>query len=96
MNITGAIVLFATLWFLTFYIVLMVRTRTQAEAGEVVPGTPAGAPATEDVGRSAKIATLFTIVLWGALFSVIMWGNISIEDIDYFDVLAHRTAPQGD
>ena len=58
MSITGAIVLYAVFWFLTFYIVLQVRTKTQAEAGEVVPGTPPGAPAVEDVGRSAKIATM--------------------------------------
>ena len=35
MNLTSGIVLFAVTWFLTFYIVLMLRTRTQAEAGEI-------------------------------------------------------------
>lgn len=88
MTITGAVVLYAVLWFLTFYIVLQVRTRTQAESGqEVVPGTPPGAPAVEDVGRSAKIATLYATLVWAAVAGIIMSGWITLEDIDFFDRL---------
>ncbi|MDQ2064806.1 DUF1467 family protein [Xinfangfangia sp. CPCC 101601] len=87
MTITGAIVVFAVLWFLIFYLVLQIRTRTQAEEGHVVPGTPPGAPAREDVGRSVKIATLITIVAWLVVVGVIMSGWISLRDIDIFDRL---------
>ena len=98
MNLTSGFVLFAVTWFLTFYIVLMLRTRTQAEAGEIVPGTPAGAPAEENIGRSALIATGFATVIWGVMASVIIWGDISIEDIDFMGTLspeepAETTAP---
>lgn len=93
MNITGAVVLFATIWFLTFYIVLMLRTRTQGDAGAVVPGTPAGAPATEDVGKSALYATFWAAAIWGVIAGVILWGGIGIEDIDYFDVLSRSPVP---
>lgn len=92
MNITGAIVLFAVIWFLTFYIVLMIRTRTQEEVGEVVPGTPKGAPATEDVGKSAKIASLYAVAIWAVIAGVILSGRVSIEDIDLLDVLGKRAA----
>ncbi len=45
MTITGALVLFSVTWFLTFYIVLQVRTRTQDEAGgEIVPARRAARP----------------------------------------------------
>ena len=84
MSITGAIVLYAVFWFLTFYIVLQVRTKTQAEAGEVVPGTPPGAPAVEDVGRSAKIATMIATAIWAVVVTVILTGLITLEDIDFF------------
>jgi predicted secreted protein len=94
MNITGAIVLYAVIWFLTFYIVLQVRTRTQGEAGEVVPGTPAGAPATEDVGRSARIATLFATLIWAALAAVILSGRFSVDDMNIFGLRAPVTADQ--
>ncbi len=85
MTITGALVLYAVFWFLTFYIVLQVRTKTQAESGqEIVPGTPPGAPAVEDVGRSAKIATLYATAIWAVVVAIIMSGVISLQDIDFF------------
>ncbi len=88
MTFTGAVVLYAVFWFLTFYIVLQVRTRTQAESEqEVVPGTPPGAPAVEDVGRSARIATLYATVIWAVVAGIIMSGWITLEDIDFFDRL---------
>lgn len=88
MTITAALVLFSVFWFLTFYIVLQVRTRTQEDAGgEVVPGTPRSAAATEDVGRSARIATFYTLGIWGVVVGIIMSGWITIEDIDIFNQL---------
>lgn len=94
MNITGAIVLFSVTWFLTFYIVLMVRTRTQGEAGEIVPGTHAGAPATEDVGRSALIATGFATVIFAVLTWVILSGRFTVDDLNVFGLEAPVTANQ--
>ena len=44
MSITGALVLFATLFFLVLFLLLPWGHRSQEEAGTVVPGTPAGAP----------------------------------------------------
>ncbi|MFE3839282.1 DUF1467 family protein [Pseudogemmobacter sonorensis] len=87
MNLTGAIVLFAVIWFLTFYIVLMLRTRTQAEEGAVVPGTPPGAPAHEDVGKSARIASVWAALIWALIAGVILSGSVSIRDIDVMGIL---------
>ncbi|MEZ5796513.1 MAG: DUF1467 family protein [Paracoccaceae bacterium] len=87
MTITAALVLYSVTWFLTFYIVLQVRTRPQDETGEIVPGTPAGAPATEDVGRSAWIATLIATVIWAAIAGTIISGVITLKDIDIFNRL---------
>jgi predicted secreted protein len=88
MTITAALVLFSMIWFLTFYIVLQVRTRTQADVGgEVVPGTPRSAAAVEDVGKSAKIATLYALAIWAVIAGIIISGWISIEDIDIFNRL---------
>lgn len=88
MTITAALVLYSVFWFLTFYIVLQLRTRTQADAGgEVVPGTPRSAAATEDVGRSARIATLYATAIWAVIIGIIMSGWITIEDIDILNQL---------
>jgi hypothetical protein len=50
MGITSAIVLFAVIWFMTFLVVLPLGVQTQAEAGEIVPGTHGSSPANAGQG----------------------------------------------
>jgi predicted secreted protein len=82
MSITGAIVLFAVIWFVTLLVLLPIGLRTQGEAGDVVPGTPASAPADAMIGRKLLWTTAVTVVLWGAVSAVILWGGLSVRDID--------------
>jgi predicted secreted protein len=91
MNLTGGIVLFAVIWFMVFFCVLPVRFKSQAEAGEIVPGTPASAPADAQIGRKARITTAITVVLWAVIAYVILSGMVSIYDLDWFGRL---TPPQ--
>lgn len=90
MTITAALILFAVTWFMVFFMVLPVRFRSQAEAGEVVPGTPKSAPADHMVGRKARITTMITVVIWGGLVWFITSGLVSIRDID---VMGHMPPP---
>lgn len=92
MNLTGGIVLFAVIWFLVFFCVLPVRFKSQEEAGEVVPGTPASAPAEAQIVKKAKITSAITVVLWAICAYVILSGMVSIYDLDWFGRL---TPPQG-
>lgn len=92
MNLTGAIVLFAVIWFLVFFIVLQATARSQDDAGEVTPGTPASAPADAKILKKAKITTAITVVLWAVIAWVILSGMVSIYDLDWFGRL---TPPQG-
>jgi len=87
MNLTGGIVLYAVLWFLTLFVLLPIGQVSQAEAGEVVPGTHASAPANPRLGRKMAWATLISAVLWGACAYVILGGLISREDIMQLDQL---------
>ena len=84
MGIAPAIVLYAVVWFLTIFVVLPIRLRTQAEAGAVVPGTPAGAPANFRVGRTLLIVTAIAAAIWLGLVLVIVYGGITVRDIDVF------------
>jgi predicted secreted protein len=88
MSITSAIVLYAVTWFMVFFIVLPIRFVSQGDAGSVVPGTPQGAPATEIVGKKAKLTTLIAIVVWAVLAGIILSGVISIRDLDWRGVMA--------
>ena len=94
MGITSAIVLFAVVWFLTFFIVLPLRLVTQGDVGEVVPGTHESAPSGAVVGRKARITTYFAVPIWAVLATVILSGWISVRDLDWFDRMATPTSIQ--
>lgn len=82
MTITGAIVLFAVIWFLALFVALPIGLRTQGEAGEVAPGTPASAPSEAGLRRKFFWVTVITVILWAPLCAVIASGLVSMHDID--------------
>ena len=84
MSITGAIVLFAVIWFVTLLVVLPIGVRTQGEAGKVAPGTPASAPADARIGRKLVWATVVAVALWAPICAVILWGGLAVRDIDFW------------
>lgn len=87
MTITAAFVLYAVTWFMTFFIILPLRLKTQGDVGTVVPGTPQGAPHDENVGRKARITTLIATVIWAILCGIILSGAISVRDFDWRHVM---------
>ena len=87
MTITAAIVLFSIVCFLVFFCVLLVQFRSQADAGQVTPGTPASALADAMVGKKAKITSGIAVVVFAALYVIITSGMITIENMDVFHVL---------
>jgi predicted secreted protein len=48
-----------------------------------VPGTPAGAPQGEIVGRKARITTIVAVLVWAVLAGIITSGWISVRDFDW-------------
>ncbi len=95
MTITAAIVLFATLWFLTLFCVLPIRFESQSEAGEAEAGSPASAaPASFSFARKAKVTTVVTIVIWAVLYGVITSKVITIDNMDVFGIM-DRVPPAG-
>lgn len=87
MNLTGGIVLYAVLWFLTLFIVVLIGQKSQADAGEIVPGTHAGAPADLKVGRIVIRTTVVATLIWAVIAWVILGGFISREELTNFDRL---------
>ena len=88
MGVTSALVLFAVVWFMVFFVVLPLKMVSQGDAGEVVPGTPASAPADPQMKRKVKVPTIWAICIWAVLAGVILSGVISVRDIDWFDRMA--------
>ncbi|MBE0413582.1 DUF1467 family protein [Yoonia sp.] len=88
MGPTSAFVLFAVVWSMVFFIVLPLRMVSQGDAGEIVPGTHASAPADAQIGRKAKITTLWAVPIWAILAGTILSGAITVRDLDWFNRMA--------
>ena len=88
MSITAFFVVYSITWFMVFFIVLQVRTVSQAETDHVEPGTPPGAPAHEIVGRKARLTTLIATPIWAAICGIILSGWITVADLDFFGRMA--------
>lgn len=85
MGITSAIVLFAVIWFMTFFVVLPIRIQTQGDLGKVTPGTHAGAPEHHHLRKKAWITTGIAVVLWAVIAGVILSGAVTVRDLDMFN-----------
>jgi predicted secreted protein len=96
MTITAALVLYSVIWFMVFFVVLPLRLVTQGEAGEVVPGTPQSAPANAQIGRKARITTLWATGLFVVIAGVILSGWITVRDLDWFGRMDPLPAAQAD
>jgi predicted secreted protein len=91
MAITSAIVLYAVIWTLTFFVALPIRLTTQGDAGKVEPGTHAGAPQVHHLRKKALITTVVALGIWAIVVVIVLSGWISVRDIDWFG----RMEPQG-
>ena len=83
MTITSAIVLFAVIWAVVFFLVLPWGQVSQYEAGDVVPGTPASAPSDAMIRKKLIITTLISIVAYVVVFCVIYFRWVTIDDLAF-------------
>lgn len=95
MGPTSALVLFAVIWALVFFIALPIRLETQGEAGEVVPGTHASSPQNHHLKKKAIITTIVSAVIWAVLAYIILTGKIGIRDIDIFNRMGPESTVDG-
>ena len=84
MGIVTGIVLYAIIWFMTLFVILPFRLKSQSEDGDVVPGTPGSAPAEPALRKRFLVTTLVAAVVWAIIASIILTEAISIEDFDLF------------
>ena len=82
MSIMSAIALYGVIWFMTMFLVLPFRLKTQGEAGEVVPGTPSSAPSDAQMLRKAKLVTLIATVAFVVIAGIILSEIITYDMIE--------------
>ena len=73
MTLAFGFALYFMIWWLVLFAVLPFGVRTQAEAGDVVPGTPASAPDRPQLVRIFTINTAVAAVVFGCVW--IALGN---------------------
>ncbi|MCH8467255.1 MAG: DUF1467 family protein [Roseinatronobacter sp.] len=82
MSIMSAIALYAVIWFMTMFLVLPFRMKTQGEAGEVVPGTHSSAPSDAQMMRKVKIVTVIATVAFVVIAGIILSEVITYDMIE--------------
>jgi len=85
MTLTGGLVLFATLFFLVMFLLLPIGHRSQEEAGQVVPGTPVGAPERPMLGRKAIWAAVIAAAIVGGIWLFLDAGLITRQEMMNFN-----------
>ena len=85
MSITSAIVLFAIIWFMVFFIAIPIRLETQGDRGDIVPGTHASSPEIHNLKMKAWISTWVTFVFWAIVCGIIVSDLLTMRDIDFFN-----------
>ena len=83
MNVMSAVVLFCSIWAIVLFMVLPHGLVSQAEAGEVEPGTPASAPSDAMIVRKMLVTTAIASVVFAAAFSVIQFHLVTLDDIPF-------------
>ncbi|MEP5759838.1 MAG: DUF1467 family protein [Litoreibacter sp.] len=87
MQVTSAMVVFAVLWFLVLFCVLPFRNLSQGEAGEVVKGTTASAPANPQMKKRFLITTLIAIAIWIPVVLGVIYGFLTVENFNLYKII---------
>ena len=89
MTISASIVLFAVIWFMTLFIVLPIKLKSQQDVGEVVAGTHASAPSDPQLKKRAFWVTVIAVIIWVPVVYSISTGLLSLEAISYGGITRH-------
>lgn len=82
MSISLDIAVFFVVWWIVLFAVLPFGVRTQSEAGDVVPGTPASAPARFRLGRLVLLNTIVAIIVFSIIWLVVHYDVFGIGALE--------------
>ncbi|MCE1237033.1 MAG: DUF1467 family protein [Hyphomicrobiales bacterium] len=80
MRIGTAIAIYFVIWWVALFVVLPLKVRTQGEVGDVVPGTPASAPARPQLLLKAALTTVLAGIVFAGLWAL-MNSGLSLDDV---------------
>lgn len=86
MSITAVFVLFSVIWFLVLFLCLQINIKTQAETGDIVPGTHSSSPDGFNMKKRLLMTTLISIPVCAVVVLTILSGVITVEMLNFYDI----------
>ena len=81
MKLISVFAVYFIIWWITLFAVLPFGLKTQAEAGEIVPGTHASAPATPRIALVAGVTTLIATLVFAGFYWFAVTKGLRFDDL---------------
>ena len=81
MSWTTAVAIYFIVWWITLFAVLPWGVRSQAESGEVVPGSDPGAPAIPHLVAKLAWTTVVASVVFAVMALVYAYRLVTLDDL---------------
>lgn len=83
MRLGTGFAIYFVIWWTVLFAIIPFGARSQSEAGEVVPGSEAAAPAHPHLRAKAIWTTVISLVIFAGLWGVLNSG-LKLDDIPFF------------
>jgi predicted secreted protein len=81
MSVSTSVAIFFIIWWVVLFAVLPWGIRSQAESGEVVPGSDPGAPALPKLKSKVIWTTLVSAIVFAAFQVIYRYRLVSLDDL---------------
>lgn len=81
MSWTTILAIYFVLWWVVLFAVLPFGVRSQAEQGDVAPGTDPGAPAIPNLKAKLAWTTVVSAVVFGMFYGLYVSRVVTIDDL---------------
>ena len=83
MTVAFAAAIYFVIWWVVLFAMLPIGVRTQAEEGEVSPGTPESAPHQPRLLRKMLATTVVASIVFAAVYVIIVHRVITLDQIPF-------------
>ena len=83
MTLSFAIAIYVVIWWVVLFAMLPIGVRTQAEEGEVSPGTPESAPHQPRLLPKMLATTVVASLVFAAVYAIVVHRVITLDQIPF-------------
>ncbi len=83
MSLTSSLAIFFIIWWVVLFAVLPWGVRTQAEDGEVVPGSAPSAPSRPQMKRKIFTTTIIAAIIFTIFYTARVNGWVSLDSFPF-------------